>query len=108
MASPGSMSDPDVDPLVAAAGIRHGLDDAHVTDADFEIRLGLDAALRFYRGDEIVLNVPAAFELRRYFHWVQGAIADAANADRIGTEIVGHGAGIAIDFESIAGGERVN
>ena len=39
---------------------------------------------------------------------MQRAIAHAPGIDRIGAEFVGHGAGVAVDFEPVAGRERVD
>src|SRR4051812_19093165 len=82
-----------LDPLIPGAGISHGLDDAHISDPSLEIGLGLDPSLRFHGGNEVIFDVPAALELRRYFHHVQSPIAGTSGVDGVGTEIVGHGPG---------------
>ena len=55
----------DRDPLVARAGIGHGLDDAHVTHAIFKTWVGANAAFRFHRGEKIFLYPPFALQFRR-------------------------------------------
>src|SRR5205807_4227662 len=66
------------------------------------------AALRFHGGDEIVLDVPAAFQLRRYFHFMQSAIAGATRVHGVGAEVVSHRAGFTVDFETVAACECVD
>src|SRR5437764_14918179 len=80
----GKRSVLNLDPLIARAGIGRGLHDAHVTNAVFEIGMRADAALRFHGGDEIVLDVTAAFQLGRYFHFMQGPISAATGIHGVG------------------------
>ena len=71
--------------------------------------MGPDAAFRFHGGDEVVFDVPAAFELGSYLDRMQGAVAVAPGVDGdVGAEIVGHGAGFAVNFEAVAGREGVD
>src|SRR5688572_9198830 len=66
------------------------------------------AAFRFHGGDEIVLDVPASLEVGRDLHLVQRTIANPANVNRVRSEIVGHGAGVAVNLEAVAGSQGVN
>src|SRR4051812_41459960 len=52
--------------------------------------------------------MPAALELRRYLHLVEGPVAGPAGVDHVRSEIVGHGAGVAVDFDPVARSERVD
>ena len=55
----------DLDPLVARAGICDCLHDAHVAHAILEVGMRADPAFRFHGRDKIILDLPAALELRR-------------------------------------------
>ncbi len=49
-----------------------------------------------------------AFQLRSYLHGMQRAVTDPAGLHDVRTEVVGHRPDVAVDFETIAGGQRVD
>src|SRR2546429_7491587 len=95
-------------PFVASTRIGDCLDNAHVANAFFEIRTRPDAALRFHSGQKIFFDAPFAFQLRCEIDNVQSAIAKLACLDNVGTKIVSKGAGVAVNFQTVAGSQRID
>jgi hypothetical protein len=92
----------DLYPFIARARIGHGLDDAHVANAFFEVWTRPNAALRFDGSEKIFFHPPFALQFRRKIGNMQGAIAELAHLHHIGTEIVSKRAGAAINFQPVA------
>ena len=62
------------DPFIASAGIGHGLDYFHVTQAIFKGRIWPIATTCFDGIQEVIFHVPIAGEFFRNFHFLQRAI----------------------------------
>src|SRR4029453_5516724 len=79
-----------------------------VANAFFEIRTRSDAALRFHGGQKILFDAPFAFQLRRKIDNMQSAIPNLTRLDNVGTKIVSKGAGVAVNFQTITGSQRID
>src|SRR5260370_22643849 len=95
-------------PFVASTRIGDCLDNAHVANAFFKIRARPNASARFHGSEKIFFTAPFAFKLRRKIDVVQGAIAHLVRLHNIGAKIVSEAAGAAVNFQPVAGSERID
>src|SRR6266567_7247845 len=98
----------DLHPFVARARIGDCLDNAHVANAFFEIRTRPDAPSRFHGSEKIFFDAPVAFQFRRKIDNLQDALAQLACLHQIGTKIVSKSAGVAVNFQPVAGSQSID
>ena len=84
------------------------LDNAHVANAFFKVRARPDAATRFHRSEKIFFHTPFAFQFRSKIDNVQGPIANFSRLHNFGTKIVSQRTGAAVNFQPIAGRQRID